>query len=74
MFRAHCLWLYAFWAEEKASVTKAGTEKGDNLVETICLFSQKDVNSFYIAPPLSSLNQQFIYSSLKNECTVGGSV
>lgn len=36
--------------EENALFTKAGTENNDSLMEIISLFSQKDVNGYYIAP------------------------
>lgn len=61
MFHPHCLWLHVFWTEEKALVTKAGTEKDDSLTEIICLFSQKDVNSFYMGPHVCVISKPAIH-------------
>lgn len=35
-------------------------EKDDSLMEIICLFSQKDVNSFYIAPHVCVISKPAI--------------
>lgn len=47
--------------EENALFTKAGTENNDSPMEIITLFSQKDVNSYYIAPQVCVISNPAIY-------------
>lgn len=47
--------------EENVLFTRAGTENNDSHMEIISLFSQKDVNSYYIAPQVCVISNPVIH-------------